>query len=105
MAVVQCNCSIPKNNVIKEIVHHGGHQLILLPTYTLELNSIRIKSENYMKIEMLLNCIQIKFQEIKPENCIAFYYHVQEYLVKGLAREKFNSNKFNLSSVIYSFYC
>ena len=48
-----------------------------------------IKRKNYTTREMLLNCIKIKFEEITQENCIAFYSHVQKFLVKGLAREEF----------------
>jgi len=92
------NCAIHKNNLIKDVIHHNGHRLIFLPPYTPQLNAIeevfslwksKIKRENCTTREMLLNCIKIKFEEITQENCIAFYSHVQKFLVKGLAREEF----------------
>ena len=80
-------CSTHKNNMIKEIVHHNGYRLIFLPPYIYQLNPIdkvfsllksKIKSENCMKRKMFLNSIQIKFQEIKSKNCMAFYSHVND---------------------------
>jgi len=92
------NASIHKNKELKQLIEEAGHQLIFLPPYTPQLNPIeeffsawksKIRSANCSSKVELMACINNKHVELTSSHCLAFYSHMQAFLVKALEKESF----------------
>ena len=92
------NCSIHKVTGIQEIIEQGGHELLLLPPYSPQLNAIEeffskwkgnIKARNSNTTQELENAILDGCSAVSVADCNGFFRDVRRYALKAIRREDF----------------
>lgn len=96
--IIMDNCSIHKEEEVKNIIESRNFHLLYTPPYSPQLNPIEevfskwkniIKRKNPNTCEELLASISNGMDEITTGDCIGFFNHVREWAVKGVRKENF----------------
>ena len=96
--IIADNVPFHKMNLMFECLQSKGHELVLLPPYSPQLNPIEevfskwnnlIKMSNPMNETTLLNAIRTSSEMITTTDIQGYVRHMREYLVKAVRREEF----------------
>jgi len=94
--IIMDNCSIHKVKGISSSITNSGHQLLLLPPYSPQLNPIEesfskwksiVKSANVRNTDELMAMITNGHGSITMNDCIGFFNDSRRYALKAIRRE------------------